>query len=70
MPAKYEAIKRSFKKKGMSEDAAQTHAAKIYNSQRKPGEPALNGKEYDRKVKRKHLEKKASHGLKKAFPDY
>jgi len=70
MPAKYLAMKGKFKKAGLSEDAAQTKAAKVYNSQRKSGEPELNGKEYDRKVKRKRMEKKASHGLKKAFPDY
>lgn len=30
MPAQYTAIKNSFRKKGMEEDDAQTHAAKIY----------------------------------------
>lgn len=67
MPAKYTAMKRKFKKQGMSEDAAQTKAAKLYNSQRKSGEPVLDGAEYDRKIQRRRVERKAKKGLKKAF---
>ncbi len=44
MPAKYEAIRDSLTKKGMGLAEAKTHAAKIYNSQRKPGVAPVTGK--------------------------
>lgn len=37
MPAIYEAIKQSFRKKGMKDADAKSHAARIFNAQRKPG---------------------------------
>ena len=44
MPKKYEAMRDSFAKKGLSYDAAQTKAAKIYNATRKPGQKPVTGK--------------------------
>jgi hypothetical protein len=38
MPAKYEAIRDKAKKAGMSDAAAKTKAAKIFNATRKPGQ--------------------------------
>ena len=38
MPAKYEKIRDALIKQGKSTKAAKTSAAKIFNSQRKPGE--------------------------------
>lgn len=43
MPKAYEKMKAQFKSKGMSEDQAQTQAAKIYNSKRKAGKKAVSG---------------------------
>ncbi len=43
MPRKYEAMRDKFMREGMTRDAAQKKAAKIYNAQRKPGEPAVGG---------------------------
>jgi hypothetical protein len=43
MPARYEAIKRSLKKKGKSDKAAKTSAAKIFNATRKKGEKPVTG---------------------------
>lgn len=42
MPARYEALKRKFLAEGMSKAEAEEHAAKIYYSTRKEGEPALH----------------------------
>jgi len=67
MPARYEKMRDEFASQGLSYDAAQTKAAKIFNATRKPGEPAMgSGAEYDRKKR----EKKVRKGLKKAFPNY
>lgn len=44
MPAKYEAIKAKAKKAGMSDKAAKTKAAKIYNAQRKKGQKPVTRK--------------------------
>lgn len=44
MPAKYEAIKRSMLVKGFGEAAAKTHAAKIFNAARKPGQAPVTGR--------------------------
>ena len=46
MPKIYEGIKDSMKKKGMSDKAAKTSAAKIYNAKRKdnPSLPKLSNK--------------------------
>lgn len=49
MPAKYEAIRDKLISEGMSEDEAQTRAAKIYNSQRKPGQEPVTGKHKKKK---------------------
>jgi len=46
MPKKYEAMKRAFKKKGMSDKAAKTKAAKIYNAKRKPGQKPVTRKKH------------------------
>ena len=37
MPKRYESMRDSFKRKGMSPKAAKTKAAKIFNATRKPG---------------------------------
>lgn len=37
MPARYEAIRESFLKRGITLANAKTHAAKIFNATRKPG---------------------------------
>lgn len=39
MPKRYQAMRDKFMGKGMSEDAAEEKAAKIYNATKKPGEP-------------------------------
>lgn len=46
MPRKYEAIRDALEAKGMSEKEAKSHAARIFNAQRKPGERPVTGK-YD-----------------------
>lgn len=57
MPARYVAMRDKFDKT-MGHDAAQTKAAKIFNSTRKPGEPALgNADAYDKKHPPKHKAK-------------
>jgi hypothetical protein len=44
MPKKYEAMKKEFKKDGMSTKAAEGKAARIYNAQRKKGQkPVTRG---------------------------
>lgn len=43
MPKKYEAIRDKFISKGMGTKEAKTRAAKIYNAQKKPGDPTLHG---------------------------
>lgn len=45
MPKQYEAIRDRLIKGGMSEQAAKTHAAKIYNTKRHPGQPPVTRKE-------------------------
>lgn len=42
MPARYEEIRDNLIKKGMSSKEAKTHAARIYQSTRRQGEPELN----------------------------
>lgn len=44
MPKQYEAIRDSFKKKGMSDKEAKTRAAKIYNSTHKKNPVTRNSK--------------------------
>jgi hypothetical protein len=44
MPKQYEAIRDKFKKEGMSEKAAKTKAAKIFNAKRKKGTKPVTGK--------------------------
>lgn len=44
MPKAYEKMRDAFRKGGMSEKAAKTKAAKIYNAKRKPGQrPVTRG---------------------------
>lgn len=44
MPKKYESMKAQFQKEGLSKKAAEQKAARIYNSQRKPGQkPVTRG---------------------------
>jgi len=45
MPAGYLAMKRKFMKEGMSEKAAETKAAKIWNSRHKGGETVGRGRD-------------------------
>lgn len=45
MPKQYEAIRDKLVKGGMSLAEAKTHAAKIYNSRRKPGVSPVTGPE-------------------------
>ena len=42
MPKQYEAMRDKFKKEGMSDAAAKTKAAKIYNAKH-PGKPVTRG---------------------------
>lgn len=44
MPKKYEAIRDKLIEQGMMAPKAKTLAAKIYNSQRKPGQKPVTGK--------------------------
>lgn len=44
MPARYEAIKHTMMKKGMSDAEAKKHAAMIFNATRKKGEAPVTGK--------------------------
>jgi hypothetical protein len=44
MPRAYEKMRDSFKKKGMSDKAAKKKAARIYNSNRKPGSKPVGRK--------------------------
>lgn len=44
MPKKYEAIRDKFEAKGLSEKAAKTSAAKIYNATRKKGQAPVTRK--------------------------
>lgn len=41
MPKRYESMRDTFAREGLSYDQAQTKAAKIYNATRKPKEPKL-----------------------------
>ena len=51
MPRRYEAIKKSMKKKGLGEDKAQESASRIFNASRKEGEAPVTGKH--KKTRRK-----------------
>lgn len=44
MPKQYEAMRDKFKGEGLSDKAAKTKAAKIYNSGRKPGQKPVTGR--------------------------
>ena len=44
MPKRYEAMRDSLIRKGMSREAAQGKAARIYNAGRKQGEKPVTGK--------------------------
>lgn len=44
MPARYEAIRDYYIRKGMKDAAAKTKAAKIYNGTRKQGQAPVTGK--------------------------
>ena len=46
MPKKYEAIRDKFKAKGLSDKAAKTKAAKIYNATRKKGQKPVTRKKH------------------------
>lgn len=52
MPRRYEAMRDSFKKEGLSHDAAQAKAARIYNATRKAEEPKLSSKPHHKKGSR------------------
>lgn len=43
MPKKYESIRDDLKRQGYTDSEAKRKAARIYNSQRKPGSPKLHG---------------------------
>lgn len=49
MPKRYEAMRDSFIREGMSEKAAKTKAAKVYNATRKRGEAPVTGKHEEKK---------------------
>ena len=55
MPAAYEAIRDKMESQGMSEDAAQSHAARIYNHAH-PGAP-VTGKSEPAAAAHQHLRK-------------
>lgn len=61
MPARYEAMRDKFLQEGMSEKAAKTKAAKIYNATKKEGEPSLHHTESQ------YRESRVKRGMKKAF---
>ena len=63
MPAKYEAMRDKFHKQGLSLKAAKGKAARIFNSERAPGEPPVT-RSSDTAIHRK-----VKAGLKKAFPE-
>lgn len=44
MPKKYEKMRDKFKSEGMSDKAAKGKAARIYNSNRKPGQKPVTRK--------------------------
>jgi hypothetical protein len=46
MPKKYEAIRDKLLEKGIAQKIAKQQAAKIYNSQRKPGQKPVTRKEH------------------------
>ena len=46
MPKKYEKMRDQFKKEGLSDKAAKKKAARIYNSQRKPGQKPVTRKKH------------------------
>lgn len=46
MPKKYEKMRDSFKRQGMSDKAAKGKAARIYNSQRKAGSKPVTRKKH------------------------
>lgn len=46
MPKKYEAVRDRMMKKGMGAKSAKTHAAKIYNASRKPGQRPVTRKKH------------------------
>ena len=52
MPKKYERIRDELKLRGYSDKEAKTSAAKIYNSQRGPGQEPVT-RDYDAKMKKK-----------------
>jgi hypothetical protein len=46
MPARYEAIRDYYIRKGLAEKVAKTKAAKIYNATRKQGQAPVTGKHH------------------------
>lgn len=58
MPAQYEAIRDKMESQGMSEDAAQSHAARIYNSMpAHKGAPVTGTREPRAAAAHQHLRK-------------
>lgn len=53
MPKKYEKMRDKFKRQGMSEKAAKGKAARIYNSQRKPGQAPVTRKHSAKRRRKK-----------------
>jgi hypothetical protein len=49
MPKKYEAIRDKLVDKGLTLTSAKTSAARIFNSQRKPGQKPVTGKHKGKK---------------------
>lgn len=45
MPDKYEKIRDAYLRKGIAEKLAKKYAAMTYNSQRKPGQKPVTGKD-------------------------
>jgi hypothetical protein len=52
MPRKYEAMRDKFKAEGLSDGAAKTKAARIYNAQRKRGQAPVTGHEKPSRARR------------------
>lgn len=48
MPYKYERLRDKFNREGLDYDKAQEKAARIFNSQREPGEKPVTGRRYRR----------------------
>lgn len=61
MPAMYIAMRDKFKHEGLSDKAAKTKAARIYNARRRAGTPAVT-RNYEETVKNEEDKKRTDRG--------